>query len=202
MPQSKESPQFQRTDRAIMDALVRLLQEKPFEKITVQDILDETPVTRGTFYHHYHDKYEVAERLQEKVLTLEDDILEQLSSVPLNQFPEIIQVQFQHAQYLIQALLLIHTEQVDIQKRLREKYRQIYLDSHAHPAEERVLLEADLYSAILTTYQMHLMQKLPADLSVEQINQTFFNVFLRLFGLEDRPDLAEFLKKNVKIVSL
>ncbi len=49
---------------------------------------------------------------------------------------------------------------------------------------------------------MHLMQKLPADLSVEQINQTFFNVFLRLFGLEDRPDLAEFLKKNINIISL
>lgn len=32
MPQPKENPQFQRTDRAIMDALVRLLQEKPFEK--------------------------------------------------------------------------------------------------------------------------------------------------------------------------
>lgn len=132
----------------------------------------------------------------------EDDILEQLSSVPLNQFPEIIQVQFQHAQYLIQALLLIHTDQVDIQKRLREKYRQIYLDSHAHSTAELVQLEADLYSAILTTYQMHLMQKLPADLSVEQINQTFFNVFLRLFGLEDRPDLAEFLKKNVKVIRL
>ena len=56
------NPQFQRTDKAIMQAMVSLLKKKSFEKITVQDILDETPVTRATFYAHYHDKYEVVEK--------------------------------------------------------------------------------------------------------------------------------------------
>ena len=45
---------------------MKLLKTKPFEKITVQDILDETPVTRSTFYKHYHDKYEIAEKMQIK----------------------------------------------------------------------------------------------------------------------------------------
>lgn len=46
----KENPQYLRTDKAIRQALIVLLKTKPFEKITVQDILDETPVTRSTFY--------------------------------------------------------------------------------------------------------------------------------------------------------
>ena len=35
------SPQFQRTDKAILQAMVSLLKKKSFEKITVQDILDK-----------------------------------------------------------------------------------------------------------------------------------------------------------------
>ena len=48
------NPQYIRTDKAIKQALITLLKNKPFEKITVQDILDETPVTRSTFYKHFH----------------------------------------------------------------------------------------------------------------------------------------------------
>ena len=62
----QENPQFLRTDKAIKQALITLLRTKPFEKITVQDILDETPVTRSTFYKHYHDKYEIVERMQKE----------------------------------------------------------------------------------------------------------------------------------------
>ena len=62
----QNNPQFVRTDKAITQALISLLKVKPFEKITVQDILDETPVTRSTFYKHFHDKYEIAEKMQQE----------------------------------------------------------------------------------------------------------------------------------------
>jgi AcrR family transcriptional regulator len=45
-----------RTRDALGDALVALMQEKPFDTITVQDVLDRAHVGRSTFYAHYSDK--------------------------------------------------------------------------------------------------------------------------------------------------
>jgi len=45
-----------RTRDALGDALVALMQEKPFDTITVQDVLDRAKVGRSTFYPHYSDK--------------------------------------------------------------------------------------------------------------------------------------------------
>jgi AcrR family transcriptional regulator len=38
------------------DALMELALEKPFDAITVQDVLDRAGVSRSTFYVHYNDK--------------------------------------------------------------------------------------------------------------------------------------------------
>jgi AcrR family transcriptional regulator len=45
-----------RSRDALGDALVVLMQEKPFDSITVQDVLDRAGVGRSTFYAHYKDK--------------------------------------------------------------------------------------------------------------------------------------------------
>jgi AcrR family transcriptional regulator len=59
-------PDTAKTDRRILrtrdtlgDALVELMHEKPFEEITVQDILDRAGVGRSTFYTHYRDKHDL-----------------------------------------------------------------------------------------------------------------------------------------------
>lgn len=44
-----------RTKLAIVDTFWQLLEEKPYNKITVQDIVDRCHVNRNTFYYHFHD---------------------------------------------------------------------------------------------------------------------------------------------------
>jgi AcrR family transcriptional regulator len=44
-----------RTRDVLGDAIVALIQEKPFDSITVQQVLDRTQVARSTFYTHYRD---------------------------------------------------------------------------------------------------------------------------------------------------
>jgi len=52
----KTDARVRRTRDALGDALVTLMQEKPFDTITVQDVLDRANVSRSTFYTHYSDK--------------------------------------------------------------------------------------------------------------------------------------------------
>ena len=56
MSKKKTDARVRRTRDALGDALTALMQEKPFETITVQDVLDRAHVSRSTFYTHYSDK--------------------------------------------------------------------------------------------------------------------------------------------------
>lgn len=52
----KIDPRVKRTRDVLGDALVGLIHEKPFDSITVQDVLDRAGVGRSTFYTHFSDK--------------------------------------------------------------------------------------------------------------------------------------------------
>lgn len=52
----KTDARVRRTRDALGDALVALMQEKPFDTITIQDVLNRAHVSRSTFYSHYSDK--------------------------------------------------------------------------------------------------------------------------------------------------
>jgi AcrR family transcriptional regulator len=47
---------IRRTRDRLGDALMKLALEKPFDRITVQDVLDRAGVSRSAFYMHYNDK--------------------------------------------------------------------------------------------------------------------------------------------------
>lgn len=59
------------TEAAITDAFLQLLDEKPFNKITVRDIVDRCGINRNTFYYHFQD----IPSLLEKILTDRIDLL-------------------------------------------------------------------------------------------------------------------------------
>lgn len=46
-----------RTRMALRNAFMELMQEKPFEQLTVLDLADRAMINRATFYAHFDDKY-------------------------------------------------------------------------------------------------------------------------------------------------
>jgi AcrR family transcriptional regulator len=77
-PTRKTDRRVRRTRNALGDALMALMQERPFESITVQDILDRAQIGRSTFYAHYRDKDDL-------FLSDVEDFLEMMSNQLLRQ---------------------------------------------------------------------------------------------------------------------
>lgn len=48
-----------RTNKMIMEAFIKLVEEKGYDQVTVQDIADEAMINRATFYAHYKDKQDL-----------------------------------------------------------------------------------------------------------------------------------------------
>ena len=49
----------QYTRRAIMQSYLRLVRQKPLDKLTVKDIVEDCEITRNTFYYHFQDIYDL-----------------------------------------------------------------------------------------------------------------------------------------------
>jgi AcrR family transcriptional regulator len=54
-------PRIKRTRALLEDALVKLLETKTFDDISVQDLAEAATLNRGTFYAHYPDKFALLE---------------------------------------------------------------------------------------------------------------------------------------------
>lgn len=68
MSERSEDRRSIRTRRMIRDALTELMEEKGFEGITVRDLTAKADINRGTFYLHYHDKYDLLEQSENEVI--------------------------------------------------------------------------------------------------------------------------------------
>ncbi len=186
----QENPQFVRTDKAIKQALISLLRTKPFEKITVQDILDETPVTRSTFYKHYHDKYEIAEKMQEDYFASQMALRKAAHENPTALTASLLKVNQQNRE-LMDALLKIHTENVDLRQAMADQSKEYYLNgiTGAHPD-----VEAEIFAQAVTAFQIATPDN--DTFAFEYMHDVFISVILRLIGAADDEELRKLLKKR------
>ena len=56
-----EDKRIIKTKKYLKDTLIELLDEMPFEKITVTMLCQKADISRITFYSHYDDKYDLVE---------------------------------------------------------------------------------------------------------------------------------------------
>lgn len=57
-----------RTQVAIRQALIALIEERGFDALTVSDITTRANINRGTFYLHYRDKYDLLEQTETEIV--------------------------------------------------------------------------------------------------------------------------------------
>ena len=181
--------QYLRTDRAIQSALLSLLGKKPFEKITVQDILDETPVSRATFYKHFHDKYEIVERIQDEILHTHTELRNALSQATPDQYPALVERFSLRYREISQLLMKVQTERVNLPLALVEEARNYYLGITDSPTKE---LEARIYSAATTSMMVALLDE-KEDYPLDKVYDATLSVALRMIGLPDDEDVKNLI---------
>ncbi|MBP2622007.1 TetR/AcrR family transcriptional regulator [Streptococcus panodentis] len=59
----------QQTEANIEKSFLELMKERSFEKITIEQLTDLADINRSTFYRHYADKYELIEKIEDRLLT-------------------------------------------------------------------------------------------------------------------------------------
>lgn len=57
------------TRKAIKDSFWKLINEKPLNKITVKDIVEDCGINRNSFYYHFQDLPSLIEEIVEELLT-------------------------------------------------------------------------------------------------------------------------------------
>jgi AcrR family transcriptional regulator len=87
-----------RTRRNLADALITLIVERGYDRITVQDILDRADVGRSTFYAHFRDKDAL---LLSTFDELRDDLRRDMDALTPGEMPDDpahpVSVVFRHA---------------------------------------------------------------------------------------------------------
>lgn len=199
----KKSLPYQRVDKAIIQAFVKLSQTIPFEKLTVQDILEEALVSRYTFYAHFHDKYEVAERIQEEMYqTFLAVVRQSIPRIDAQSLPsaehhrlvdEAIAYFSQDNMPKLRSIINIHTETIDFQRKIRDYLSANYLQQA--PEGKNRDLEAMVYSGMAMASMSYLEQN-PAMGVSEAVSQSYLYAALYAIGIHDRQ-LADQLVNQI-----
>lgn len=77
--ESQKTNKSAQTKRHIVSSFLRLMDKKPWEKITVIEICRTAEITRGTFYQYFSDIYDLLEQLEESLL---NDLKSRFDSLP------------------------------------------------------------------------------------------------------------------------
>jgi len=179
-----------KTRKAIFDACVSLMQEKEFQNITVNEIVERADINRGTFYLHFVDKYDMMNSFENEMIEKIEDVM--LNNIPKKQFEELfIQSRYDTVVEILKCyeqnkellhLLMRSSHSASFQAKLRDKLKSVVTEK-IFPNFENLELQipTDLLVILFTSISLSLAEyaqqsKTPID--AEQLGQFFINVML------------------------
>lgn len=86
--EKKKDRRVRRTRRRLRDALIELILEKGYDKVTIQNITDTADLSRATFYLHFTDKDELLANSLEEMF---DELVDSVKDLMLRRKLELIE---------------------------------------------------------------------------------------------------------------
>ena len=90
-----------RTNRIIQQSFIEMLQQTPFEQITVKDLCTKADINRATFYRYYSDLYALKDELSDELFDLMFTKVVQKGMVPAGDTRSTI------VEYVLEALTVV-----------------------------------------------------------------------------------------------
>ncbi|BAK98717.1 putative TetR family transcriptional regulator [Oscillibacter valericigenes Sjm18-20] len=172
-----------KTRRNIEESLIHLLGRKSFEQITVQDILEEALINRSTFYKHYSDKYDLAQRLCttsfDEFKSAVDERFHYDGTVTALQAVEHLYLLFDTKRELLLRLFSIQSENIHLYDDMFSYLKDRFFGQYESKWTERSQLDylSTLYaSLVMTSIKWYLENK-----GGKQV-QSFFAIFQKCFS--------------------
>ena len=168
-----------KTEKQIETSLLQLMKEHTFETISIRQLIDLAEVNRSTFYRHYLDKYDLLEKIEDRLLgDLQTYYQKSLESACLFKLEKDFKVEdyIHEKQNLFHffepyledlAILLGPNGSPTSSRRLQEALREIFwqsislADPHLEEVEVDLLLnhQAVSFMGTLTYWLAHLRYK-------------------------------------------
>ena len=190
--------QFARTDRAIVEAVLRLLKQNSIERISIGDITEEAMVNRSTFYQHYPDKYAVLESLQKSYINELIERTQQAQASGATDFASIDAIFgsfFDTHRDTLKLLLSIRTETFDLRGELEKLLRRL-LNEHPNSLTP---LERDMMTAMwLRFFEFYLSNEKQGESYSTLFFTSCFHLSLTVLGIADKPAAADRMLALIK----
>ena len=179
-----------KTRKAIFDACVALMEEKEFQNITVNEIVERADINRGTFYLHFVDKYDMMNSFENEMIGKIEDVI--LNNIPKKQFEELfIQSRYDTVVEILKCyeqnkellhLLMRSSHSASFQAKLRDKLKFVVTEK-IFPNFENLELQipTDLFVILFTSISLSLAeyaQQSETPIDAEKLGEFFINVML------------------------
>ena len=118
---NKKDSRIGKTDRDIKRAMLELIRKEPYGQIRIEQIMQEAPVTKVTFYKHFASKDDVLGSIREDMVS---EMLASLNKMPEKSLGGGVRL-FYHCLNTdkpAEKKLLNDSDYCDFSKQVREKY--------------------------------------------------------------------------------
>ena len=180
----------EKTIEAIRNAFAKLINEKDYEGITIQDILDEANISRSTFYAHYKTKDDlllsISNHIFEHVFShsLQEEKTHDYSKETFYDYHHLIEHIFYHIQdekILFKGILsskgnklFLKEFKSHIYKLVNSYYNNFLYRDQRIPLELKKAIAVDNFITVLDYWIDGDFKESPEEIASYYINQTFY----------------------------
>ena len=179
----------ERTRAEIQEAFWQLYAARPLESITVQEVCARAGYTRGTFYLHFRDRYDVLDSIEEQVLADMERIVESCmqrlarnrsKATCLVALGEVVAYYEKNKSYIV--VLLGSRGDPSFVVRLKDRLKplwRLYVVGDAHDRSEQeidLLLEYTLSGSL---FMLSRWLQNPGDVSAAQIGHLVYDAAIK-----------------------